>query len=269
MNRTGNFTSVFFALLLGCFVNLGAVDVDPAYPNFKNNPYLTGQMQEMMAPYLLPLDHPMKARLDAIFSHSRVIENLDALVDAGFSIVAGPMPISFVVVARHPHIPGYVFKLYPDSEKRSRKQRPHWQSLTTRCYGAREIKKIIERERIHHFTVPDKWLYILPIRPFSSSLAPEPVILMETDMELESRHVTKEKWKSGISREHLDELYAILKHGYGGNGTTYLSRNVPFTKRGTFAFTDTESQQREVNLEHVKIYLSKEMARYWDTLIKQ
>src|SRR5690242_4981015 len=78
------------------------------YPHFNDNPYLTSRLRSAIAPYLLPLDHPMKPALDAIFSQSRVIENEKSLVDAGFELIAGPMPLSFIIVARHPQVPGYV-----------------------------------------------------------------------------------------------------------------------------------------------------------------
>jgi hypothetical protein len=264
-----NFTLTFFVAGLSCFVTPAMIHAAHSYPNFQDNPYLNDKMREMMAPYLLPVDHPFKDRLDSIFSQSRVTQNATTLVNAGFSIIAGPMPVSFIVVARHPEIPGYVFKIYLDEEVRSRPDIAHWRSLTTRCAGAKGIRKIIQREKIRHFAVPDKWLYVLPFYHFSSVANPQPVIVMETDMEPQGLQVTKAKWKTAVTREHLDELYAILKHGYGGNGTTILSNNVPFTKQGKFAFTDTESPKTTVNLKRIASFLSKDMARYWKSLLEK
>ncbi len=268
MSRKKNYAFIFLAFGLSYFITPSTAQASLNYPNCQDNPYLNDQMQCRIAPYLLPLDHPMKPRLDAIFSSSRVIENERSLLDAGFSIIAGPMPVSFVIVARHPSVPGYVFKMYLDSESRSRKDIPHWLSLARRCDGAKGIRKIIKKEKIRHFAVPDKWLYVLPVYPFSNVLNPEPIILMETDMDLESYEVTKQMWQTVVTRKHLDELYSILKHGYGGRGTVCLSINVPYTKQGKFAFTDTESPKAELELKNVKKYLSKEMQRYWDRLIK-
>ena len=145
----------FWALCLICFADLGSADAALIYPNFNDNPHLTARMQSAIAPYLLPLDHPMRAILDSIFSQSRVIQDEKTLADAGFIIVAGPMSRSFVIVARHPLIPGYVFKLYLDSEDRLRKEVAHWISLTRRCVGAQGIRQIIERKKIQHFLVPE------------------------------------------------------------------------------------------------------------------
>lgn len=233
------------------------------------NSLLDARMISQISPFLLPLDHPMKPKLDAIFSQSRVVQNEKTLVDAGFVHIAGPMPYSFVIVVRHPEIPGYVFKLYLDSEKRMRKNVPHWKWLTMRCAGAQEIRKIIKHKKIRHFIIPDKWLYILPVYPYSNVMNPELIILMETDVEPESHAVTERMWRTAITREHLDELYTILKHGYGGHGVLALAGNVPYTKKGKFAFTDTEDPQADLKLEYVKNFLSKEMQRYWDTLIEE
>lgn len=261
------YSLILLTLGLSYFANLPASHAFLNYPDFNDNPYLTDRMQTTIAPYLLPLNHPMKAKLDSIFSASRATENEKSLADAGFEIIAGPMKRSYIIVARHPKIPGYVFKLYLDSEKRYRKEVPHWLSLARRCAGAFGIRKIIERENICHFVVPDKWLYVLPVYPYSNVLDPEPILLMETDMEPESLEVSTQMWNTVITREHLNELYAILKSGYGGSGTMSLFGNVPFTKQGKFAFIDTEKRKTHLPLKYVKKYFSKDMALYWDSLI--
>ncbi len=235
--------------------------------NLQENPLLDARIISQISPYFLPLDHPMKPKLDAIFSRSRALQNEQTLIDAGFIHLAGPRPYSYIIVVRHPEIPGYVFKLYLDCDPRSRKNVPHWKWLTMRCAGAKQIRKIIKQKNIRHFIVPDKWLYVLPVYPYSSVMNPEIVILMETDVQPESRDVTERMWKTGITREHLDELYTIVKHGYGGQGTLALASNVPYTKSGKFAFTDTEDPQTDPKLKNAKHYLSKEMGLYWDSLI--
>ncbi|MBS0605162.1 MAG: hypothetical protein JSS60_09045 [Verrucomicrobia bacterium] len=258
---------VLLVISLNCFAGSIHFAAPPNYPNFEDNPLLTDRMRIRIAPYLLPLDHPMKPKLDSIFSQSRVLENERTLLDAGFVIIDGPMPNSFMIVARHPEIPGYVFKLYLDSETRCRKDIPHWTWLVRRCAGASAIRKLIRQEKIQYFSVPDKWIYILSVYPFSNVVNPQPVILMETDMELESPEESKRMWKTAVTRKHLDELYAILKHGYGGHGVVNLSSNVPYTKSGKFAFTDTEDPPAKLKLKRVKRYLSKGNRHYWDSLI--
>ena len=180
-----------------------------------------------------------------------------------------PCPIVLYRCTRYPAGPGDVFKLYLDSETRNRKKIPHWAWLVRRCIGARGIRKIINNKKIRHFLVPESGSNVLPVYPYSSSLNPQPIILMETDMEPESEEVSKLMWKTIVTRKHLDELYSILKQGYGGNGVISLVCNVPFTKCGKFAFTDTEDPQDELKLKYVKKFFSKEMQRYWDGLINE
>lgn len=239
------------------------------YPNFESNPYLDDHKRAQIAPYLLPLDHPMRPVLDQIFSQSRIVQDMQTLANAGFEVVAGPMARSYVVVARHPAIPGYVFKMHLDYEPRTRKGVPHWASLVSRCAGAAAIREAIISKQMRYFTVPDKWLYVLPVYPFSNVVTPEPIVLIETDMEPEGYGISKRMWRTVVTRKHLDELYSILKTWHGGKGGLDLWKNVPFTKQGTFAFIDTEKPPHIMKFKHIKQFLSKDMQHYWDTLISK
>ncbi len=266
-NRFYVFILVF--LSLNCFAAAATSSVPQNYPNFEDNPLLTDQMRSKIADYLIPLNHPIKATLDSIFSQSRVLENERTLVEAGFEILVPPKANSFIIVARHPKVPGYLFKLNLDSETRSRKQLPHWLWLARRCAEAKKIRKIIKRNNIRYFSVPDKWLFVPPIYPYSSAVNPQPIIVVETDMQLVSKEESEYMWKKGIKTKHLDELYSIIKHGYGGSSVLFLVNNVPFTKNNKFAFIDTEGPQSDhLNYKFLKKYLSKEMQNYWDTLIQ-
>ena len=234
-----------------------------AYPHFEENPYLDETKRLIMERYLLPLDHPLKSQLDAIFSQFRVLESKHTLQAAGFEIIAA-MPGSFVIVAKHPAMPGYVFKMYLDSEERCKDGVPNCLWLARRCAGAQKIRKVISAKKIRHFVVPDKWLYVLPLFPVATGPYPQPVILIATDMKLASERLTTRAWKTFVRKKHLDELYAIIRHGYG---SVALVRNIPYTLDGKFAFTDTEYPIRKFKFERVKQSLSEDMQRYWDQLI--
>ena len=65
---------------------------------------------------LLPVTHPIKPTLDFIFSQSRVILNLDTLEQAGFDY-SKPRRFTDLIVATHPALPGYIFKLYLDAQR--------------------------------------------------------------------------------------------------------------------------------------------------------
>jgi hypothetical protein len=139
------------------------------YPNFTNNPAINPKMRQLMAPHLLPLDHPMKRVLDSIFSKSRAIENKRSLRQAGFTILFSQKR-SFILVAKHPKVPGYLFKIYPDSANIYKDHMVGWELFTTRCAVAKKIGSIIKENKLRYFTVADKWLYPLPIMPKANNV---------------------------------------------------------------------------------------------------
>ena len=129
------------------------------YPNFEDNHLLNGRMKAMMKSHLIPLDHPLKPILDLIFSQGRVVDSKQSIIDAGFSIVVA-MPRSQTIVAKHPLVPGFVFKMHLDSEESGRFDQPSCEWLAQRCSHAAKIRKIIQKNHLRHFIVPDKWLYL-------------------------------------------------------------------------------------------------------------
>jgi hypothetical protein len=234
------------------------------YPHFKNNPFITKKMRAIFAPYLMPSDHPLRPALDALFLSSRAIENETSFFQAGF-ILLHSQQTSYVRVAWHPNFPEYLFKIYLDSETRLKANKPGWLWLVNRCNGATRIRKLIKKQNITHFVVPDKWLYPLPPLPSTQGPIHQPIILIETDMNLVSRAENKLAWKEKVTPEILNELYIILSHGYG---SWFLTGNIPYTKNGTFAFIDTEYPKRTIRLHKAKEFLSAEMQLYWDYLIE-
>ncbi len=256
----------FFFLIGSCFATSSVAGAFDDYPTCRDNPFVDERMRVKISPFLLPFDHPIRDALDSIFLQSRVIQDEGTLIDAGFEIISRPKEHCRMIVARHPLMIGYVFKLYLDSENWCRKGVPHWKRLFRRCVGAAAIRNIIERKHIRYFVVPDKWIYVLPVQPFSCFTPPQPIILVETDMHLVSKGETRHRWKTDVSRKHLDELYLILKEGHGGPGIVKLNSHVPFTKYGKFAFINTEDCECRLKLKHVKEYLCKEMQYYWDFL---
>lgn len=237
------------------------------YPNFDNNPFITGEMHQRMAPYLLPLSHPLKAALDGIFNQTRAIENEKSFDDAGF-ITLFKQQISFIRVAKHPALKGYLMKVYLDSELRQRRGLPGWLWLTERCKGAEKIRKLIEKKKLKYFSVPDKWLYPLPIDPspvLEQGQSRQTVVLLVTDMKLTSQAESWRAWREKVTTRHLDELYCILSHGFS---STYLITNIPYTTSGKFTCIDTEHPKRKLDYQRVKQYLSAEMDAYWDKLVQ-
>lgn len=233
-----------------------------AYPNFHDNPLLTAKMKEMILPHLLPLNHPAKAALDSIFTGSRVTKNLDSLTNGGFSVIAIQKKSSIIVV-RHPLIPGYVLKIYRDSNPYGRDRIPGWECLTKRCENAKAIRQIINKYKFRHLTLPYKWLYILPLDPVPSRKKHQPIVLLATDMDIENPEISSEAWRTRITPSHLNELYILLKKGYG---SVLLPENLPLTKQGTFAIIDTERSKQKKDFRDVEHYLPDDLKYYWREL---
>lgn len=244
--------------------NVSHLRQNDIYPNFTDNPLFNNEMKRQISPYLLSPQHPLKSTLDEIFTRSRAIENNEAFAEAGFETIS-----SFMRVARHPLLPGYLVKVFLDSEHRlNGDRRKGWERLVDRCEGASNIRRLIEKENIQHFVVPDKWIYPLPVEP-SPMLLPgkerQLAVLLVTDMDLVHSSECREAWKTKITPKHLEELYCIVSHGYA---STYLTANVAYTRQGKFACIDTEYPKRKLNYNKVLHYLSDEMAEYWDRLVR-
>lgn len=229
-------------------------------PNFDDNPLLTSSIKKKIKPFLIPSNHPAKSALDTIFYSSRAIENENTLQDAGF-ITLFNQPYSFIRVAKHPTVPGYLFKIYLDSELRQKENKQGWEWLVHRCEGAENVRNLIKTKKMKRFSVPDKWIYPLPI----CKLVLQPIILLVTDMKLTSHEESIDAWKNKITREHLKELYCILSHGFA---SSHLIWNIPYSKSGKFACIDTEHPKRLPEYREVKQYLSTDMCAFWDKLVK-
>lgn len=217
--------------------------------------------QKKVKPYLLPKEHPLKPSLEAIFSQKNVLKNIDTFTQAGFTPLHF-QPTTHIIVARHPLLPGYLVKLYLETEKDIKEGKESWEWFLARCQAAENIRKLIKKKKLKHFTVPNKWLYQVAT-PEEKRF--HPYILVVTDMNIVDLEASKQAWKTIPTKEHLKELYTILSHGYS---SCLLPFNIPFTHSGTFSCIDTEHPKRKLKYERVKEHLSPEMQRYWDKLIK-
>jgi hypothetical protein len=234
---------------------------------YAENPYLTKEMLDTMRPYLLPLDDPLRHTLDAVCQSSRILENKNSFRQAGF-ITLVHQHKSLIRVARHPLFPGYLFKLYLDSDPPKIRSKSGWVRLVRRCEGAENIRQLIKKKKLVHFTVPDKWLYppsVSQVPPATPVESVQPVILIVTDMDIVSPPESYEAWKTKITPSHLDELYCIISHGFA---SAFLAYNIPYCKNGKFACIDTEYPKRTLGYDRVRAYFSPEMQLYWDELVK-
>lgn len=235
----------------------------PIHPNIINNPYIDEKIRKKIEPFLLPLDHPMHAPLDSIFKKIRAIKNPESFAKAGFKTFS-IQRFSFIRIGTHSLLPGYLLKLYLDTETRLKGNRPGWLSLENRCEGALNVRNLIWMEKMKHFSVPDKFLYPLPPNPPADKNA-QPVILIVTDMKVYTREQSEILWKRKVTPEVLDELYSIISHGYASSG---LAKNIPYTKSGKFSCIDTERPLKMPKYDKAKQYFTKPMQAYWDKLVR-
>lgn len=238
------------------------------YNNFDDNPFTSPEAKDQMRPFLLPSQHPSKAALDSIFLSSRATLDEASFEKSGFR-TKFKQPRSFIRVASHPLLPGYLVKVYLDSELRLKKGEPGWLWFVRRCIGAKQIRKVIDKKKIRYFSVPQKWIYPLPIDPSppnDPAYLRKPAILLVQDMQLVPKNENYEAWKTKITRKHLNELYTIISHA---SGSSYRPGNIPYTKNGKFAFIDTEYPERKnPDFKSIRPHLSSEMRAYWDKLVK-
>lgn len=237
-------------------------------PNVTNNLHLQKRQKEAMRPYLLPLNHPTRNTLDSIFLRERATLNKDTFFNAGFRVIA-KRPRSYIIVAKHRDLPGYLVKAYLDTELKKKFKKDSWEWLVKRCEGAKKINAIIKQRRCRYFTVAKKWIYCLPEEPSPPSDDPlytrHLALLLVTDMRLTSAREGIQAWRTVITKEHLSELFGILVRA---KGSSYRPDNIAYTEDGTFAFIDTEYPSLGPDLKSIRNFLSEEMLSFWDELIK-
>lgn len=237
-------------------------------PFAKSHHYpITHEAREEMAPYVIPKDHPLKSALDAIFTKTRATKNMKTFEGAGFKVLH-IQPRSFILVASHKKLPDHLLKVYLDDEERLKQNRPGWKWFVYRCQGAEKIAKIIKKKNIKHFTVPKKYIYILPEKPeppHGQGYKPKIAILLVEDMNILSKDDNERHWRHAVTEEILHELYTIISRA---NGSSYRAGNIPFTHSGKIAFVDTEYPYHSPDYRSIRHYLSNEMRDKWDSIVK-
>lgn len=212
--------------------------------------------------YLLPEQHPIKPILDIIFTSSRVLLNLDNLEKAGFSF-SKPRTFTNLIIARHPAIPGYIFKLYLDAQRfhKDKSEKHFWR---LRIQGSLKVRQQIERANLHHLIkVPQKWIYKIPKKPtLIEGYMPKTSILVEEDMDLLSKEDNEAIWASPfVTNEHLDAVYLILSQV--GLSDCAKPDNIPFSRDGRIAFIDTQTSGESVPYKNLSTWLSEANKNYW------
>lgn len=254
-------------IILGLFTcNLSTLTAD--YNDFETNPYISQEARGKIRPFILPEDHPAKAKLDKIFHATRASFDDQSLKKAGFDIKF-KQPRSFIRVVSHPSLPNYLIKLVTDVQIEEKDKHPPWYWFVNRCLGVKKIHEVLAQNNIKYFVAPKKWIYPLPINPYPTSKNSRQirklVVLLVEDMQLTTKYDNLSAWKREITSKHLDELFLIMK-AVGGH--SYRAENIPQTKKGTFAFVDTEYPKSPPRYSDIRRYLSSGKRHYWDRLVE-
>lgn len=225
------------------------------------------EFSQSLTPYLLPSEHPLKAKLDAIFTKSRVLLSVETMKQAGFTPVV-PRKFTRLIVSTHPDLKGYIVKVYLDTQ-RYYKQKPEYFWWKKRIKGAKAIAAFIEKKGLTHlYKVPKKWIYKLPKSPAAPfEFEAKNTILVEEDMELLSAEENKSQWKSKfVTSSLLNSLKQILCE-IGLRDCCKID-NIPFAKDGRIAFIDTQSfYEGKPPLKRLKKFLGEKQQAWWEKII--
>lgn len=234
--------------------------------NYKRSGCVDQEIWESVFPYLLPVEHPIKKKLDNIFYQARVTQNSSSIKEAGFRN-STPGKYSQVIVSEHPNLEGYLIKMYTDDLPGVM----DWAKFKDRVLGAQAVQLIIDKYGYQaDVKVPKKWLYPLPEDP---SPAPgsyrKNFILIVEDMNVYNKKKSLSKWKgSGMTKSKLNAIYNILQEA--GLIDCIYAFNIPFSKDGRVCFLDTEQHHLwPVNLGNLSYYLSKDLRKYWIGLVQK
>lgn len=228
------------------------------------HPHVDYNVWIYLQPYFLPENHPVKPKLDRLFS-KRVTKSSATLKKAGFT-QPNPKKFSKTIVSKNKDIPGYIFKLFSDEQK----EIYNWRQLFNRVTGALYIQDALNRYNINHmFVVPSKWIYPLPGEPSPpANLDRKNFIVVENLLDIYMGKENNKMWQSPIINSiNLTWVYLLLSE-LGLDDSPY-SFNMPITKDHRIAFIDTEHHHRwPVPFFKLLAYLSPEMSNHWKMLIE-
>lgn len=235
--------------------------------SYPYNSYVDHEVWEMLEPYFLPINHPLKKKLDSLFKIYRITLSRECLIEAGFTPLEKPKKDGNLVVAKNPYLKGYLFKIYFDTQKVR-----EWDNFYRRATGAESIKKYIQKHKLQHlFRVPQKWIYPIPLNstlPNDPQLHRKNFILIVEDMHILNHHDNSEAFQTKVTRERLDELYALITHE--GLIDSVFRGNIPFNEEGQMNFIDTEHHHRSpIPYHFLNRYLNPEMQEYWKAISHQ
>lgn len=234
--------------------------------DYSYNSYVPIEIWMELKSYFLPIDHPIKKKLDHIFRKERVTLSEETFVRAGFSITRRNRPINAVVTG-HKKLKGYLIKAYLDSQIAIFE----WQMWLRRIKGVEVIHACLKKHGFTQFVLPKKWIYPLPAEPSPSidgQYNRKNFILVVEDMHILNHKENAQAYKQKMTRRLLNALYTIMMECQLTD-CVYIG-NMPFTKTGTIAFIDTELFHNGIpDFSRLKKYLSIPMQKHLDKLMQR
>ncbi|MCE2983922.1 MAG: hypothetical protein LW832_10215 [Parachlamydia sp.] len=249
------------------FIFLSLLMLSPAFgtQSYNYNPHVPCWDWFNLEPYFLPPDHPLKPKLDRLFS-KRVTLSKETMEKAGFKKIHLRQPTN-IVIGRHADLKGYLVKAYLDT------QPPliDWVNWVNRIKGAQTIQEMIDKYQMKDFLVPKKWIYPLPEHPSppnQSGYHRKNFILVVEDMHILQDEDNRKAFQNKMTPARLKRLFILFTEG--GLIDSIYPDNIPFTKKGKIAFIDTEHFHCwPVNVLRFKQFLSPAMQEAWQNLIDQ
>jgi len=251
-------------LLIGLFSQLSTIGAaEPAVIN--PHEVISKAITISIEDHVIPHDHPLKQKLDTLFSTHNVLFSTATFKKAGF--YNSQERRKGLIVTGHPNFPGYLFKLYLESSGTDEVEQ-----YSKRINGAVLIQNALDNYKYNHIMkVPKKLVYAVPAesKVYQPGKYPKKYILVVEDMDIFSDDENRKLYKTIITREHLDALFNVLT-GCLLSDSTWLP-NIPFSHDGRIAFIDTEfagnTQTIWSRLGRMSKNLSPEMRSYWANIV--
>ena len=241
---------------------------------YTKSPFITDSVWKQVEPYLLPEEHPLKPKLDALFlealaSGVHPLADPHSLHKAGFKFKLRDQ--KFMIVASHPDLKGHLVKVYLDEHSFKEGE---WSLWIRRILGAKRIQASIEAHGYEYLLkVPKKWIYALPektIAPPSPNRFPRHFILVVENMQVVSHGKNIAKYRFMMNEELLEALFIVL-HENQLFDSMYLD-NIPFSKDHKVAFIDTEhygAAKKPMPYDQMLPRLSPKMQLFWRQLVSK
>jgi len=164
-----------------------------------------------------------------------MFDSKKSFASAGFAIKGGSDEAR-IMVGSHPSVPNYLFKKFMNDVSAD----DQLENFEERLWGAYEIRRMIDKHRLHQLIVPHKWIYDLP-GEFSRRRGQPSQILVVEKMSISDADDVAARYRS-IDDGQLEQLCRVLHRFTGFDAAMH---NLRFTAAGQIAFIDTESCRRK------------------------